>query len=195
MKFNKLMPLVVSILVLSGCATKMQFQAALNDIDNNWGQQDQKIIQANGSRIINSPINDAGFRFTDTAQTLGFSIVQKQPYGQGQLITIQAKTPTPFTKEEYEQIAKVEEPMMQAMAARHVGGFTSNFFKLSSGKATTIVTANLQPTKDGKTLVSLNFRIDWPEDMKSSSSFVLGTYPPPEAVRRALIKFWAALGS
>jgi hypothetical protein len=187
-------PLFVSLLfvvaLLSGCASVQQMQSAMDEIDQNWGRQKYKILSENGRKVLPMPSAQAERTVIAAAESLGF----KKDSANNGLITFKGISPMPFTDEEYKQIRTVEEPMMQAMAATHVGGFTSSFFILSSGDTNTIIFFTLTPQGSDQTVVSIDFRIEWIKG-KKQAGMLLGENPPPEAVRRGLDKFWKAVAA
>jgi hypothetical protein len=180
--------LIVAVMGLSGCASVQQMQTALYDIDGFWGKQKYKILTENGRKVLPMPYAQAERVTRTAAESLGF---KRSGETVGKL-TYRAVSPAPFTEDEYKQIRMIEEPIMQAMAATHVGSFTSSFFVLSSGDTYTVVYLSLMPDGTDKTVVSVDFMLEWIKG-KKQAGMILGENPPPEAVRRGLDKFWKAV--
>ncbi|WP_107786605.1 hypothetical protein [Nitrosomonas ureae] len=186
MKYISILTFNVILLVLiSGCISMQQMQNGMNEIDAFWGEANQKIISSKGTRSYPNRTIDCWNAAKESAIQLGFTITEESKYS---LLTAQALTPTPFTVDEYKAIKTIEEPMMQAIAANHVGKFYSNFYYLDEGgKFYVTVKVQITPEADDKSSVRVAFRIDPKEDIKG---FIYGHNPPPESVRKGLEKWW-----
>lgn len=164
-----------------------QMQNGMDEIDSFWGEVNQKIITSNGSRVYPQKMEQCLDAARKTAMQLGFTIKEESDTS----ITISALTPVPFTNDEYKAIKAIEEPMMQAIAANHVGKFYSNFYTLDKGgKFYVTGKVNFISKKiNNKTLVQISFRIDPKDEIKG---FIYGHNPPPESVRKGVNKWWHA---
>lgn len=188
MKFIARMAFIVILLVLiSGCASMQQMQNGMDEIDSFWGDTNQKIIASKGARVFPNKAIDCWNAAKESAIQLGFTITEES---NNSILTAQALTPTPFTVDEYKAIKTIEEPMMQAIAANHVGKFYSNFYYLDEGgKFYVTIKVRITPEADDKSSIQVTFRIDPKEDIKG---FIYGHNPPPESVRKGLEKWWYA---
>lgn len=189
---NRLFLIVLTVAALGGCASLEQFQSAMNDIDQFWGDVNRKTLRERGVATMQIPIDQAARIVDQASKELGYAKADERAGAKRALIYF-AKSPKPFSDDEFNEIRSVEEPMMQAMAAKHVGSFTSNFFYLSSGEATIVTTIYLTQLDENSTQVNVDFRVEWPAYMKKNTGLLLGQNPPPEAVKRGLDKFWAAV--
>jgi len=176
---------VILLGIVSGCVSMQQMQNGMNEIDAFWGEANQKIISSKGTRIYPNKAIDCWNAAKESAIQLGFTITEES---NNSILTAQALTPTPFTVDEYKSIKTIEEPMMQAIAANHVGKFYSNFYYLDEGGEFYVtVKVQISPEADDKSSVRVAFRIDPKEDIKG---FIYGHNPPPESVRKGLEKWW-----
>lgn len=177
----------ILLTLISGCVSMDQMQNGMNEIDSFWGEVNHKIISSNGSRIYSKELDQCIDAARKTSIQLGFTIKEESNTS----ITISALTPAPFTLDEYKAIKIIEEPMMQAIAANHVGKFYSNFYTLDKGgKFYVTGKVGFIPQKmNNKTLVKISFRIDPKNEIKG---FIYGHNPPPESVRKGLEKWWNA---
>lgn len=176
---------VVLLGIVSGCVSMQQMQNGINEIDAFWGEANQKIISSKGTRIYPNKAIDCWNAAKESAIQLGFTVTEES---NNSILTAQALTPIPFTVDEYKAIRTIEEPMMQAIAANHVGKFYSNFYYLDEGgKFYVTVKVQITPEADDKSSVRVAFRIDPKEDIKG---FIYGHNPPPESVRKGLEKWW-----
>ena len=191
MKFIARMVFNVILLVLiSGCISMQQMQNGMDEIDLFWGEANQKIISSKGARTYPNKTLDCWYAAKESAIQLGFTITEES---NNSIFTAQALTPTPFTVDEYKTIKAIEEPMMQAIAANHVGKFYSNFYYLDEGgKFYVTIKVHITPEIEDKSSVRVSFRIDPKEDIKG---FVYGHNPPPEAIRKGFEKWWYAFES
>lgn len=181
--------LAIFVIFFTGCASLGQMQAAVTEIDDFWGQTNRKILAEKGSKILPVPVDRAVSAVRAAAASLGFT---EQPSNLVNVLRFKAKSPTPFSEEEYKKIRIVEEPIMQAMASTHVGSMTSSFFVLTSSDTNTSLEVRLSPQGSENTLASLAFSLEWIKGNKQSG-LLLGTQPPPEAVRRGIDKFWGSV--
>lgn len=176
---------VILLGIISGCVSMQQMQNGMNEIDAFWGEANQKIISSKGTRIYPNKVIDCWNAAKESAVQLGFTITEES---NNSVLIAQALTPSPFTVDEYKAIKAIEEPMMQAIAANHVGKFYSNFYYLDEGgKFYVTIKVQITPEADDKSLVRVTFRIDPKEDMKG---LIVGHNPPPESVRKGLEKWW-----
>lgn len=172
---------------LMGCVSMQQMQNGMDEIDSFWGDINKKIIASQGSRIYRKNATECLIAAKNTASQLGFLITEED----GDSLIARAPTPTPFTKEEFKSIKVIEEPMMQAIAANHVGKFTSNFYYLDdNGKMFVILKVIIkQEETSAQTLVTISFQIEPKNKIKG---FIYGHNPPPEALKKGLEKWWNA---
>jgi len=186
---EKLLLRLIPIVFFSGCVTMSQMQNGVNEVDMLWGKINEKILISKGSRSYSISNTKSWKIATQTIKQLGFTVTEEHPYSE---IIAKASTPTPFTVDEYNDIRKIEEPMMQSMAANHVGKFYSNFFRLDSeGNFYAIVSIKVLSKDHETSRIQLTFKIEPKEEIKPKD-FVYGQNPPPEALKKALDKWWIA---
>lgn len=185
----KIFPFLIAIF-LTGCASMAQMQSAMNEIDYFWGNTNKKILKIDGVRLYSASQNEVIKVASATGTMLGF-----ETYEFKDRVRMVAEIPTPFTMDEYESIKKVEEPMMQAIAAKHVGKFSSNFFILSDKDFDILVDLYVTDkttypiVPDGKVLVSVSLSLRY---TGNPSGMIYGHNPPPEALKKWLKKYWDA---
>ncbi len=190
LKITKNITMLLIAVLIPSCVSMQQMQNGMNEIDSFWGEANQKIISSKGIRIYPNKAIDCLNAAKRTAIQLGFTVTEES---NNSIITAQALTPTPFTADEYKAIIAVEEPMMQAIAANHVGKFYSNFYSLDEGgKFYITVRVHIAAEANDKSSVQVSFRIDPKEEIKN---FVYGHNPPPESVRKGIEKWWYAFES
>ncbi len=178
---------VILLVIVTGCVSTQQLQNGMDEIQSFWGEANQKIISSKGARTYPNKAIDCWNAAKESAIQLGFTITEES---NNSILTAQALTPTPFTVDEYKAIKTIEEPMMQAIAANHVGKFYSNFYYLDEGgKFYVTIKVQITPEADDKSSIQVTFRIDPKEDIKG---FIYGHNPPPESVRKGLEKWWYA---
>jgi hypothetical protein len=181
---------VISLVLIAGCVSMQQMQDGMDEIDSFWSEANQKILSSKGSRIYSVGQVNCWDAAKKAIIQLGFTVTKEDIYS---TLIAKALTPTPFTVDEYKAVRVIEEPMMQAIAANHVGKFYSNFYTLDpKGNFYVTATVNITPNEPGKTLVQLSFRIDPKKEVKG---FIYGHNPPPESVRKGLDKWWSVFES
>ena len=183
---------VILLGIVSGCVSMQQMQNGMDEIDLFWGEVNQKIISSKGSKVYSKEVSKCLDAAKKTALQLGFSITEES----NNSLILRALTPAPFTKDEYRDIKDIEEPMMQAMVANHVGKFYSKLFTIDDkGLFYIIVKINISQNSayDGS-LVQITFQL-YPKNDDDMKGFVYGLNPPPEAVRKGLDKWWNAFES
>ncbi len=177
-----------TLLVLSaGCASMQQLQSGMDEIDSFWGETNAKILAERGMRVYSAEQTRCWDAAKKTANQMGFTITEE--IANSGLLTAKASAPLPFTDAEFKDIKKIEEPMMQAVAANHVGGFTSSFFILEPKHNDVIVKVHVTPEGSNSTRVQLTFQLDY---KGPNIGVIVGHNPPPEAVRKGLDKWWSA---
>lgn len=177
----------ILLALIFGCVNMQQMQNGMNEIDSFWGEVNHKILSSKGTRVFSCKTINCWNAAKDSAIQLGFKVIEES---NNSIFTALALTPTPFTVDEYKAIRVIEEPMMQAIAANHVGKFYSNFYQLDNGGNFYIVArVQITPMVNDKSSVQISFRIDPKE---KSEGFIYGHNPPPESVRMGLEKWWNA---
>lgn len=171
--------------VLSGCASKLQFQAALNEVDSHWEEGNKRLIAQDGYRTCFSDRKKCFDASVSSLKALGFEVIGA--YEVTGKISGMASAPKPFTNEEWLEIRKVEEPMMQAMAAPHVGTLTSRMLALSSDKSWVFIYVDISSDANNPR-VKVNFTT---KHKNPTPGLVMGNHPPSEAVRQGLKKWWS----
>ncbi|AKH38457.1 MULTISPECIES: hypothetical protein [Nitrosomonas] len=188
--FGRQILIVTLFILVAGCVSMQQMQSGMDEIDSFWGEVNKNILSSKGSRIYSADKPKCWDAAKKAITQLGFTVTEEDIYSK---LIAKAPTPLPFTMDEYKNIRVIEEPMMQAIAANHVGKFYSNFYSLDS-EGNFYITAIVSITSKelDKTLVQLTFHI---EPKKEVKGFVYGHNPPPESVKKGLDKWWNAFES
>ncbi len=192
-----LMFIIASSLI--GCASMDQLRRGLNAVDSFWGETNEKYLSKYGERTYSIDINTAVSAMhkaindiSDLSLDDEHRISKTESY-----IIYKGIVSTILSKEEFKKLKKVEEPMMQAIAANEVGDFTSHFLVLTHGDNFNIIvkitfkeldtnfsiSKNLRPN----THIKFNFKM-YPN--KEDKHGLYGENPPPEGVKIALVKVW-----
>lgn len=177
----------IFLVLISGCASVQQMQSGMNEVDSFWGEANAKILSERGARVYSANQTQCWDAAKNTATQLGFVITEQVAVAG--VLTAKASAPLPFTDAEFQDIKKIEEPMLQAVVANHVGGFTSNFFILEPKHNDVVVQVHITPEGSNSTRVQLTFKLDY---KGPKIGVVVGHNPPPEALKKGLEKWWSA---
>lgn len=196
MKFVRILIVIFLFLSTVGCASMQQLQGAMYDINSFWGTTNTKYVDKYGSKQYDIPKEDCEEILLDVFADLG--MVNTATYSNSVPVRHVFRSPAPgiLTEAEFDEVKRVEEPMMQAIAAKKVGDFTSGMFYLTTDDFEIIIYAevgngseNLQ-LDDNTSKVSLDFKMEY---MKPDKYNLYGDQPPPEAVKLSLQKIWEIL--
>ena len=103
-------------------------------ITSAWRNNNFKYLQKDGVRVYKMEIEAAKQSSFAAMKELGFQLQNDTTDRSANVayLDFKAIAPAPLSKEEYQKVKEVEEPMMQAIASTEVGDFTSSMYVLSS---------------------------------------------------------------
>ena len=177
--------LIASIGVLiSGCATHAELNAALIRVDEFWKQKDEELRRQFGTAAVDATTDESFEAMLNGMRTLGFSIKNKDH--KSGLIYGVAPAPTPLNEEEWQKVKDVDGPEMREIVGQTLP-LTSLLFFLHADEADVNVLASVRPLSSGSE-VSFTYTI---VDHKALNMGLYGSESPsPTAARIALIKAW-----
>ena len=175
---------------LLGCASMNELRRGMNAIDSFWGETNKKYLNKYGERTYTIDIGTSVSAMNAVMTAFNINIVNEYRSSNKEIIIkYKGTSSSVLSKDEFQKVKKVEEPMMQSIAATEVGNFTSNFFLLTNGDDFNIV------IKVNFKEVNFNTRIYFDFEMhpkKEDTYDLYGDNPPPESVKIALDKAWSA---
>ena len=170
-----------------GCASKDEITCAITDINKEFQQQYEQILQQKGTRAFN--VRPAA-AFTGTRSALfhlGMRLEAQDPdLG---LLSVAAPAPTPLNQEEWKLVAQADLPMMQRLAANCVG-LAGWLLKFEPEGLEIVITATVVPASGGSE-ISLTARMH--QVKPPPSGMPRREYAPPTGVRMALDKIWGQI--
>jgi hypothetical protein len=168
-----------------GCASQDEIRCAITDINKEFQQQYERILQEKGTRAFN--VRPAA-AFTGTRAALfrlGMRLEAQDPdLG---LLSVAAPAPTPLNQEEWKLVAQADLPMMQRLAA-HCVGLAGWLLKFEPEGLEIVITATVVPASGGSE-ISLTARMH--QVKPPPSGMPRREYAPPTGVRMALDKIWS----
>ena len=170
-----------------GCASKDEITCAITDINKEFQQQYEQILQEKGTRAFNVRPATA---FTGTRSAL-FHLgmrLEAQDSDLG-LLSVAAPAPTPLNQEEWKLVAQADLPMMQRLAANCVG-LAGWLLKFEPEGLEIVITATVVPAAGGSE-ISLTARMH--QVKPPPSGMPRREYAPPTGVRMALDKIWGQI--
>ncbi|SEN73148.1 hypothetical protein [Nitrosomonas marina] len=183
----KLIIIYFIVTFTTGCVSTQELQHSMDAIDSFWGGINSKTLASQGSRTYSNNVDKCMKAAKNAAGQLGFTIIEESSNS----LIVQSLTPNPFTKEEYQAIKEIEEPIMQAMASNYVGKFYSTIFVLDDS-GNFYITARIEILSirsQEESSVKIAFKL---HPKNKSKWIIYGTNPPPEAVKKGLEKWWNA---
>jgi hypothetical protein len=173
--------------LLAGCVSDPQKRDAINDVNQEFRQQYERILAESGTRrykakrpqafnALRTVLLRLGMRIGDQSQEIGY-------------LNVFAPAPTPLDRAEWDEAQKNDLPVLREIATRHIGllGYLVKFEP--EGLDIVINAAAIEVA--GGTDVSLTMRMR--EVAPARSGMPRRDYPPPSAVRKGLDKIWREL--
>lgn len=167
-----------------GCATPERVRPAIEEVNQEFKAQYERILAEKGTRVFNVPPAQAFAGVRAALNRLGMRL-EGQDADLGYL-TVAAPAPTPLSAEEWKVVAQADLPMMQRIAARHIGlpayliGFEPEGLEI-------VINATVLPAF-GASEVSLTMRMR--QVKPPPSGMPRREYAPPTGVRLGLDRIW-----
>jgi hypothetical protein len=169
---------------VQGCVSDEGIRCALTDVNREFKDQYERILEDKGTRAFNVKPSDAflGTRFA--LFRLGMRLeAQDQDLG---LMTLAAAAPAPLNLEEWKTAAQADLPMMQRLAARCIG-LPAYLITFEPEGLDIVINATVVPAYGGSE-VALTMRMR--QVKPPPSGMPRREYAPPTAVRMGLDKIW-----
>jgi len=176
-----------ALAALAGCATDARIRSAIEEVNREFKTQYEEILATQGTREFRAPAAETfpavqaalarlGMRLESRDQELGY-------------LGFAAPAPTPLTGEEWRQVAKADLPMMQNLAARHIG--LPAYLITFEPEGLEIVINATVISEGRRSEVSLTVRMR--QVKPPPSGMPRRDYAPPTGVRIGLEKIWAEI--
>ena len=174
----------VAALLTGGCATEEQIIGALNDVNQDFRQEYERILLEKGTRVYRVPRGAAYAALQGALGRLGMQVADQSPdIG---YLNVRAPAPKPLSAQEWNVAAARDLPRMRELAERHVG-ILARFAKFEPDGLDIVINATALEVRDG-TAIELTMRMREVRPPKSGRP--RRDYPPPTAVNLGLDKIW-----
>lgn len=170
-----------------GCATQENIRAAILEVNQEFKQQYEQILEEKGTRAFNVVPAEAFAGVRAAMLRLGMRLEGQD--AQLGYLNFAAPAPTPLSDEEWKAVARADLPMMQRLAARHIGlpayliGFEPEGLEI-------VINATVLAVL-GRSEVSLTMRMR--QVKPPPSGLPRREYAPPTGVHRGLDKIWGQI--
>jgi hypothetical protein len=180
--------LLVSVLglALASCVSSEQYRAAITRVDLNWKAKNDKILNADGRRVVRAEKFRVFTAVQNTFRRLGM-IVEQQDYGTGFLFA-SAPAPVPLSAAEWDRVRAADTGEMRSLAAEEMGvvAWFASLDPVGKDVLVNVFVAN----KDDGVEVSLGLRLR--NSGAGAGGLARRTQAPPTAVTFGLRHFWNA---
>lgn len=175
---------VIILTVVASCASDSQKRDAVTEINHEFSQAYEKILQEKGTRAFPVSISLAIAAMAETLRSMDMQITL-QDAGTG-FLQASAPAPRPLDDAEWKRAVQSDEPTLKRIAARHVG-LVAMFVTFEPRGLDVVITATVVRTAQASE-VSLTMRLK--EVTPISQGLPRREYAPPTAVSIGLDKIW-----
>lgn len=172
--------------VLAGCASEQAKIAAINDVNQAFRADYERILAEKGSRVYPLPRAEAFVAMRVALAGLGMHTVS-QDSALGYLSVV-APAPRPLDGEEWRRAGETDLPRLRRLVAPHVG-MLSQFIRFEPEGLQVVISATIVETPGGAE-IALTARMR--EVAPPRSGFPRREYLPPTALRLGVDKIWQA---
>ena len=173
--------------LLQGCVSDEGMRCALTDVNREFKDHYERILEEKGTRAFNARPEDAFLGARAALFRLGMRL-ESQNLELG-LMTLAAPAPAPLNLEEWKTAAQADLPMMQRLAARCIG-LPAYLISFEPEGLDIVINATVVPAYGGSE-VALTMRMR--QVKPPPSGMPRREYAPPTGVRMGLDKIWAQI--
>ena len=170
-----------------GCVTPERARPAIEEVNQEFKARYERILAEKGTRLFAVKPADAFLGTRSALFELGMRL-ENQDSDLGYL-SFAAPAPTPLNGEEWKKVAQADLPLMQSIAARHIG-LPAYLITFEPEGLEIAINATVLPASGGSE-ISLTARM---RQLKPPpSGMPRREYAPPTGVHMALDKMWAKI--
>lgn len=175
------------LVLVQGCVTPERARPAIEEVNQEFKAQYERILAEKGTRAF-AVKPAAAFLGTRAAMfELGMRLESQDP-DLGYL-GFAAPAPTPLNLQEWQKVAQADLPLMQSIAARHIG-LPAYLITFEPEGLEIVINATVLPAAGGSE-ISLTARM---RQLKPPpSGMPRREYAPPTGVHMAIDKMWAKI--
>jgi hypothetical protein len=172
-------------LLLQGCPPAPErVRPAIEEVNQEFKTQYERILAEKGTRLFSVKPADAFLGTRNAIFRLGMRLESQDP-DLGYL-SFAAPAPTPLNLKEWEKVAQADLPLMQSIAARHIG-LPAYLITFEPDGLEIVINATVLPAAGGSE-ISLTARMR--QVKPPPSGMPRREYAPPTGVHIALDKMW-----
>lgn len=173
-------------LPLGGCVSDAEKINAIKAVNEDFRQEYEPIITAQGTRLFNASQAQAFVAMEACLRKLGMTVeAQDSKVG---YIRAAAPAPAPLTHEEWQRVGETDLPRMRRIVKEHVGPM-GGFIKFEPQGLDIVLNVTTLETSSRQVEVSVTMRMR--ETAPPKTGYPRREYPPPTAVRMGIAKFWS----
>ena len=171
----------------SGCVTPERARPAIEEVNQEFKTQYERILAEKGTRVFGVKPADAFLGTRSALFQLGLRLESQDP-DLGYL-SFAAPAPTPLNLDEWKRVAQADLPLMQGIAARHIG-LPAYLITFEPEGLEIVINATVLPAPAGSE-ISLTARMR--QVKEPPSGMPRREYAPPTGVHMAIDKMWAKI--
>jgi hypothetical protein len=171
----------------SGCVTPDQARPAIEEVNQEFKTQYERILAEKGTRLFPVKPAEAFLGARSALFQLGLRLESQDP-DLGYL-SFAAPAPTPLNLDEWRRVAQADLPLMQSIAARHIG-LPAYLITFEPEGLEIVINATVLQAAAGSE-ISLTARMR--QVKPPPSGMPRREYAPPTGVHMAIDKMWAKI--
>jgi hypothetical protein len=176
--------LAVAAVLLAGCVSDTQKRDAINDVNNAFREEYERILAEKGTRTYRTTPREALDALRAALGRLGLRVADQSP--EIGYLNVVGAAPSPLNAEEWALVNQRDLPKLREIASRHVG-VMGNFVRFEPEGLEVLINATTIEMRNG-TEVTLTSRMR--EVAPPQTGMPRREYLPPSAVRMGLDKIW-----
>jgi len=171
--------------LLTGCATQEELVSAINAVNEDFGQEYERILRDEGTKTFVATKDEAFAAIQATMPELGMTVdTQDSTLG---YLRASGTAPNPLSQAEWEQAGETDLPRMRRIVRQHAG-LIGWFVPFEPEGLEILINATILEKAARLVDVSVTFRMH--EIAPPKSGYPRRKYPPPTAMRMGISKFW-----
>lgn len=173
--------------LVQGCPTPERVRPAIEEVNQEFKAQYERILAQKGTRLFAAKPADAFLGTRAAIFELGMRLESQDPdLG---FLSFAAPAPTPLNLAEWKKVAEADLPLMQSIAARHIG-LPAYLITFEPEGLEIVINATVLPAAAGSE-ISLTARMR--QVKPPPSGMPRREYAPPTGVHMAIDKLWGKI--
>jgi len=166
--------------------TDPKVAAVLTEVNAAWRRGYQEVLQDIGTRHFAVDRSFAMANMRRVLESMGFTVVNSEA---NYYLYVTGQASSPFSKEEWKQVRRLDEPLMKDITSKYLGRLKASFVTLNAEGLEIHGRITFLERGDG-TDITITFRLVEIKQQPPESILPRREYPPPGSVRIAYKKIW-----